>query len=76
MADNGGGKNKKYGRNKLFADRYKREGRYEKNKAKSLARHLKRMGLPPSYRGCYTPPGGPAIGSRPFFEKNYADRHQ
>jgi hypothetical protein len=58
MADNGGGKNKKYGRNKPFATRYKMEGRYEKNKRKSLARHLKRMGLPANYLGGYMDPGG------------------
>ena len=55
MAD--GGKNAKYGRNKLDAARYERENRLVKNKAKSLARHLKRMGLPDSYRKGYTPPG-------------------
>lgn len=58
MADNGGGKNKKYGRNKLFADRYKREGRLEKNKARKHERHNKRMGLPVNYMKNLTPAGG------------------
>jgi len=60
MADNGGGKNKKYGRNKKDCTRYQIENRLEKNKRKALARHLKRHGLPASYLGCYTAPGGPA----------------
>lgn len=41
MAD--GGKNKKYGRNKKDAARYVLEKRMEKNKAKRIARHAKRM---------------------------------
>jgi hypothetical protein len=38
-----GKKHRKYGRNKRFCDRYKLEGRREKNKAKKEARHVKRM---------------------------------
>lgn len=65
MADNGGGKNKKYGRNKIFADRYKRENRLEKNKNLKHERHNKRMGLPINYKGNLTPAGG-AAHPRPF----------
>lgn len=68
MADNGGGKNKKYGRNARDAERYARENRLEKNKKKSLARHLKRMGLDPKYLGGYTAPGGPAHPLRQQFK--------
>ena len=58
--NNGGGNAAKIGRNKKDCERYEREGRLEKNKRASLAKHLKRMGLPATYRGGYTSPGGPA----------------
>lgn len=35
--------NKKHGRNKRYCDKYKLEGRYEKNKAKKLEKHLARQ---------------------------------
>lgn len=37
-----GKKNRKHGRNKLFCERYRREGRREKNKAIRLRKHLRR----------------------------------
>lgn len=37
----GGKKNRKHGRNKAFGERYRREGRREKNKARRLRRHLR-----------------------------------
>ncbi len=37
-----GGKNRKYGRNKRFCDRYKIEGRETKNRARKMSRHLKK----------------------------------
>jgi hypothetical protein len=54
------GKNRKIGRNKKDATLYAQQNRLEKNKKKSLARHLKRMGLDPEYLDGYTAPGGPA----------------
>ena len=65
MADNGGGKNKKYGRNKVSAARYEREGRLEKNKARNHMRRNRRMGLPENYMKNLTPAGG-APHPRPF----------
>lgn len=41
-AHKGGKKNRKYGRNKTVCERYSREGREEKNKARRLRRHLKK----------------------------------
>lgn len=38
----GGKKNRKYGRNKKWCERYRAEGRREKNKAAKQARHRKR----------------------------------
>lgn len=40
-ARRGGKKNRKWGRNKKFCERYRAEGRREINKAARLARHLK-----------------------------------
>lgn len=60
MADKKQGKNRKYGRNKKNAQLYELNKTLEKNKKKSLARHLKRMGLDSKYLGGYTSPGGPA----------------
>ena len=57
MASSQGGKNKKYGRNTKDCTRYSLEKRLEKNKARSLKRHLRRMGLDPKYLGGYTSPG-------------------
>ena len=37
-----GKKNRKHGRNKKFCERYRAEGRREKNKARKQARHKKR----------------------------------
>jgi len=37
----GGKKNRKHGRNKTGCERYRREGRREKNKARRLRRHLR-----------------------------------
>lgn len=70
MASNSqqGGKNRKYDRNRQSCERYEREGRLAKNKARSLKRHLKRMGLPESYLGSYTTPGGkphPHVPAKP-----------
>lgn len=42
-ARRGGKKNRKHGRNKEFCDRYSREGRRERNKARKLTRHLKKF---------------------------------
>ena len=56
MAD--GGKNKKYGRNKIDAARYEREHRLERNKVRSLARHLFRMELDAKYSQCVTVSNG------------------
>lgn len=39
----GGTKNRKYGGNKAFCERYRKEGRREKNKARRLRRHLKKF---------------------------------
>lgn len=39
-----GGKNRKYGRNAKWCDAYKVSGTREKNKARKLARHIKRYG--------------------------------
>ncbi len=36
-----GNKNRKYGRARVGCERYRREGRREKNKARKLKRHLK-----------------------------------
>lgn len=38
-----GKKNRKHGRNKKFCERYRLEGRREKNKARKAIRHAKRM---------------------------------
>lgn len=46
-----GGKNKKYGRNKLFADRYRAERRLEKNKARQAKRN-------PGPASAFMPSGG------------------
>jgi hypothetical protein len=62
------GKNRKIGRNKKDATLYAQQNRLEKNKKKSLARHLKRMGLDPKYLGGYTAPGGPAHPKPVVFE--------
>lgn len=43
IARKGGKKNRKYGRNKKFCERYRLEGRREKNRKIRLARHLKRF---------------------------------
>ncbi len=37
----GGKKNRKWGRNKKFCERYRIEGRRERNKARKAIRHLK-----------------------------------
>jgi hypothetical protein len=42
-ARKGGKKNRKWGRNKVKCERYRREGRREKNKARKAARHEKRV---------------------------------
>lgn len=39
----GGKKNRKFGRNKASCERYRKEGRREKNKARKQARHQRRM---------------------------------
>ena len=39
----GGKTNRKHGRNKAFCERYSREGRREKNKARKAIRHQKRF---------------------------------
>jgi hypothetical protein len=40
----GGKKNRKFGRNKKWCERYRAEGRREKNKAKKAARIARRQG--------------------------------
>ncbi len=47
----GGGKNKKYGRNKAFATRYAAEHRYDKNKRKAAERN-------PGPASAFMPAGG------------------
>ncbi len=42
-ARKGGKKNRKYGRNKVFCERYRREGREEINRQRRIARHKRRM---------------------------------
>lgn len=42
MPAKGGKKNRKYLRNKPFCERYAKEGRRERNKAKKLKRHMKK----------------------------------
>lgn len=39
----GSKKNRKHGNNKKFCERYRAEGRREKNKARKAIRHAKRM---------------------------------
>ena len=39
----GGKKGRKHGRNSAFCQRYQLENRYEKNKAKRQARHVRRV---------------------------------
>jgi hypothetical protein len=42
-SSNGGGNARKIGRNKRDCERYTQQGRLAKNKARTLARHLKRV---------------------------------
>jgi hypothetical protein len=39
----GGKKNRKHGNNKLFCEKYEREGRRLKNKIRRMIRHIKRF---------------------------------
>lgn len=39
----GGKKNRKHGRNKVWCAAYKARGQFEKNKAKRMAKHAKRL---------------------------------
>lgn len=40
----GGKKNRKHGRNKAFCERYRAEGRRERNKERKRIRHMKKAG--------------------------------
>lgn len=52
IARKGGKKNRKFKRNKDKCAIYAREGRREKNKAKKLAKHLRRHGTDVQAKHC------------------------